>query len=900
MGLKGIEWNRAKGNFKRIKEGAKGNGSGRRICFTVAAAVLGTQFWKCQNTLVFAGTEEWEGIRQISASEQYTELDTATVSLIVEEVYAEAGGYAQEGQSILKVTDDSYQEALDYYAAAIIYAQNDLTDVRMAYDIGMQEAEYSLELARAEAEQAEFVKDQHLKELEDTIKDHEEIMTEIEEAIEEYEEGIAAGSYSSVSSSSGSSGSGSSASGSSSSDKENSPSSDKEEEKESESEAERLPGPETEEEIPLDSEQSSDSGTLPEPGETEKTEGQSDTENQLAVLEQQIAYAETRVSDLKDKAATISSEIEKKNEAYDEVLKKMYQILNLGTDNFCGTGRVVLVNEENGTADRNSEEEQQTELLLEEEEPEAGIETKQGIKTGSAEEEILPEETVVQEIQETEMLLKENQDSGAVSFDMLSDMQSPGSQPAEADSAAEVGFLLEDTADAPEADSKGDEDPGGADANVDGNSVPQSVGKESETQDSEGETESGMGDTIDTLLIKLNGMEEERTRLYEQLETIVKELEAANAELEVLEKQKTELTGNNQKDDAAETDEPGTGDAAGDKNIPGAGDASDEKTIPGTGDMAEDKTASGTEGASGDKTVSGTEEASGDKTAPGTGDTSGDRSATENEGTQGEGSSAEKMSGEGFSDGSGAGVTSAGFSAGGGSSSGDTESLFGDTYDLNSVENLLERTASSEEEAESILEELEEASETVESQYAELTRNEKITKLGIQYTYDTAVIAGKLAEITYQQEAEALKKSLWEAENSVTKLQGEKAKLEALTDGVVTAENSGSIAAVNYEAGDELSSSTALYSIYDTDVVTVTLSVSQYEISQFHVGDVVNVELSNYGAREGTVTAKSPEASEGSSRTSVNYEVEITIDNSNGRLSPGVSAAVSREVAEDE
>lgn len=147
---------------------------------------------------------------------------------------------------------------------------------------------------------------------------------------------------------------------------------------------------------------------------------------------------------------------------------------------------------------------------------------------------------------------------------------------------------------------------------------------------------------------------------------------------------------------------------------------------------------------------------------------------------------------------------------------------------------------------------------------------------------------------------EELENTLLEAENTVTELQEEAAKLEVLTDGVLSAGRTGSIAAVNYEAGDELNSSTALYSVYDTDVVTVTLAVSQYEISEFNIGDTVSVELSNYGTREGTITEKSPEASDSGSRTSINYEVEVTIDNSNGRLSSGLAAAVSKEVTENE
>lgn len=251
---------------------------------------------------------------------------------------------------------------------------------------------------------------------------------------------------------------------------------------------------------------------------------------------------------------------------------------------------------------------------------------------------------------------------------------------------------------------------------------------------------------------------------------------------------------------------------------------------------------------------------------------------------------------------SGSAQTSAagGMDLGGMSEMENAESLFGSTYDLSSVEKLLEQEPSSEDEAEELLEKLEEALETVQEQYEELIREEKITRLEIQYTYDTAVIAGKLAEITYQQEVEELENTLWEAQNQVTELQEDAKKLETWENGEMPAGAVGMIASVNYEAGDVINNSLAVYSVYQTDVVTVTLEVSQYDIAQFCVGDTVEVTLSNYGTAEGTITEKTPEASENSTRTSVNYEVEVSIDNSSGRLSSGVAATVSREVAENE
>jgi hypothetical protein len=113
---------------------------------------------------------EYEGVTQITTKDQFLELSRSGLNLVVEEVYVEASGYVQEGAEVLKLTDDSYQDALDYYEAAIIYAENNLTNTQMEYDKGMQEAEYQYEIAKAAADQAEFERDQSQSELDSTIE----------------------------------------------------------------------------------------------------------------------------------------------------------------------------------------------------------------------------------------------------------------------------------------------------------------------------------------------------------------------------------------------------------------------------------------------------------------------------------------------------------------------------------------------------------------------------------------------------------------------------------------------------------------------------------------------------------------------------------------------------------
>ena len=220
-------------------------------------------------------------------------------------------------------------------------------------------------------------------------------------------------------------------------------------------------------------------------------------------------------------------------------------------------------------------------------------------------------------------------------------------------------------------------------------------------------------------------------------------------------------------------------------------------------------------------------------------------------------------------------------------------SLLGDTYDLTSVKQLLSREPSDSSDAQELMEELQDSRETTKVQYEELQRKKKIFELEIQHTYDSAVIAGKLAELTYQQELSDWEETLAEAKQNKADLETQKAFLEAMADGVISADRDGTAASISYEAEDLLDSSIPIVSYYDTDTVSITLEVPQEEIASLSVGDTAEVTLAGAGRLEGTLIEKSVEPEDGTSRTTVNYTATVSLDNSDGRLSDGLSATVT-------
>lgn len=172
-------------------------------------------------------------------------------------------------------------------------------------------------------------------------------------------------------------------------------------------------------------------------------------------------------------------------------------------------------------------------------------------------------------------------------------------------------------------------------------------------------------------------------------------------------------------------------------------------------------------------------------------------------------------------------------------------------------------------------------------------------KLAIQNTYDAAVLEGNSAESVYQAALVKLQASVDEAQETLDELKEEQAAFLALENGVITAEQAGTLASVTYEAGDTLFSNVAAVSYYSTGTITISVEVDQSYIAKIEVGDEVSVAIS--GSRDsltGTVQSIASSATTGGSVSNVTYAVVIAIDNSDGRLSSGASAEITFEYGE--
>lgn len=190
--------------------------------------------------------------------------------------------------------------------------------------------------------------------------------------------------------------------------------------------------------------------------------------------------------------------------------------------------------------------------------------------------------------------------------------------------------------------------------------------------------------------------------------------------------------------------------------------------------------------------------------------------------------------------------------------------------------------------------ELTESLDNLKSDYEQAARDAKTQKAELKNEYDTAVVEGKYAGSTYEATVSELESAVESAQNTLDTLKEEQTALIALENGVVTADEDGTIAAVPYEAGNTLQPGTAFALYCDTQTIMISVEVSQEKVAQVHVGEEVSVMISGNreGAVTGTVSSIASSATTGESVSNVTYAVIISIDNPDGKLGSGSSATV--------
>lgn len=165
---------------------------------------------------------------------------------------------------------------------------------------------------------------------------------------------------------------------------------------------------------------------------------------------------------------------------------------------------------------------------------------------------------------------------------------------------------------------------------------------------------------------------------------------------------------------------------------------------------------------------------------------------------------------------------------------------------------------------------------TLQAKLTSAQNNYTTKSIEAKETYDNAMLNYNNASSILSIDTNGISDDVEEAQDTLDTAQEALDDFESMIgDGKVYAEYSGTIMSVGYATGDTVSSSTSVATFSDDTAVTMSVSVSQEDITAVAIGDTVNIALTAYEDEtfEGTVT--SIDTSSSSDSSTVNYEVTV-------------------------
>lgn len=136
-----------------------------------------------------------EGTTQIKTDSQNPNFSVGAVTMTVEEVYVESGTTVEEGTALLKITDESMEDAIAYYEDEIEDARDALATAQIELESGMLEAGYELQDTELLAETAQSSYDAAVSELAVSVDEKKEAYDDVVDEIDLYQEALDNGTY---------------------------------------------------------------------------------------------------------------------------------------------------------------------------------------------------------------------------------------------------------------------------------------------------------------------------------------------------------------------------------------------------------------------------------------------------------------------------------------------------------------------------------------------------------------------------------------------------------------------------------------------------------------------------------------------------------------------------------
>lgn len=172
----------------------------------------------------------------------------------------------------------------------------------------------------------------------------------------------------------------------------------------------------------------------------------------------------------------------------------------------------------------------------------------------------------------------------------------------------------------------------------------------------------------------------------------------------------------------------------------------------------------------------------------------------------------------------------------------------------------------------------------------------EVEELTNQSAYESAVLSGELAQDIYNYTVDSLEKLVNSAQVQLESAENNLKKFQDFVgdDGVIYADGSGLVTNVSYEAGDDLVMAGSMLTYVKEDAYTVTIDVSEEDITAITVGNKVEIVMSAYPdvVYEGTIVSITAAATSDYVST-ISYPVTIFIEGDTSLLYGGMTAAVT-------
>ena len=194
--------------------------------------------------------------------------------------------------------------------------------------------------------------------------------------------------------------------------------------------------------------------------------------------------------------------------------------------------------------------------------------------------------------------------------------------------------------------------------------------------------------------------------------------------------------------------------------------------------------------------------------------------------------------------------------------------------------------------AEFELQTLELSLSSLEKALAEAKENYETKMLQAKLDYETSLAGAERADSDYEaalekaeSDYEALKDAREDAEDNLRLFES------SVGDGYYYASGNGTVLRLMVREDQYLASGATIFLYSDPEEMTVSVSVDQTDIASLAVGDTAYIESSEYGSFRGVVSQINPIAQSGS-RTSVTYNVIVTVDKEAGSLPANETVSV--------